>query len=339
MKFDVVVGNPPYQIEAGGTSTSDDPIYHHFYNLAEKISEKYILITPARFLFKAGKTPKAWNNKMLEDEHSKIVYYEQKSANVFQNTDIKGGVVVLYHDIKKDFGKIGTFTSYPELNSIMLKVTESNFEPVSSYIYTQSKFNLDVLYKDYPNYKKLLGSGGKDRRFDKPIFSRLDVFTNEQQIEPSYKIIGRYENKRAWRFIPQKYVESHENLNKWKVILPVSNGSGTLGETLSSPFVASPLVGYTRSFISIGSFDNEENADALLKYIKTKFARTMLAILKITQDNTSDKWEKVPWQDFTLNSDINWNKNINEIDQDLYQKYKLNQSEIQFIEERVKPME
>ncbi len=80
MKFDVVVGNPPYQ-EDSGTSARDDALYNYFYDLAKKIGDKYILISPARFLFNAGSTPKAWNKKMLNDEHIKVVYYEQDSSN------------------------------------------------------------------------------------------------------------------------------------------------------------------------------------------------------------------------------------------------------------------
>src|SRR5699024_2965758 len=179
----------------------------------------------------------------------------------------------------------------------------------------------------------------KDRRLDKPVFSRIEAFTKMETNDSSYRILGRYENKRTWRYILEKYIEPHPNLKKWKVILPVSNGTGTFGETLSTPLVGEPLVGYTRSFIGIGSFETEYEANALLKYIKSKFARTMLGILKITQDNTSDKWAKVPLQDFTQNSDINWSTSISEIDQQLYKKYGLSEDEILFIEEQVKPME
>ncbi|MEK4138780.1 Eco57I restriction-modification methylase domain-containing protein [Kurthia sp. FSL E2-0154] len=338
MKFDVVVGNPPYQIEAGGTSTSDDPIYHHFYDLAESLSDKYCLISPGRFLFKAGKTPKVWNEKMLADNHNKVVYYEQKSANIFPNTDIKGGLVILYHNKNESFGEIGTFIPYPELESIMLKVMSTHAEKLPSIIYTQTKFNLENLYNDYPNYRKILGNNGKDKRFDKPIFSRLDIFTEEENDNYSYKILGRFNNERTWRYIPQKYVEDHENLQKWKVILPVSNGGGILGEALSTPIVAAPLIGYTRSFISIGSFDTEKEAEALLKYIKTKFTRILLGILKITQDNTGEKWAYIPIQDFTSKSDIDWSQSISNIDKQLYQKYKLTQNEISFIENKSKSM-
>lgn len=127
-----------------------------------------------------------------------------------------------------------------------------------------------------------------------------------------------FDKKRTQRYIPKKYVEGHENLLKYKIILPVSNGSGAIGEVLSTP-----LIGYTRSFIGIGSFESKFEAESCLKYIKSKFALTMLGILKITQDNTTEKWVKVPLQDFTPNSDIDWAKTIPEIDQQLYAKYGL----------------
>ncbi|HFI0643308.1 TPA: Eco57I restriction-modification methylase domain-containing protein, partial [Streptococcus suis] len=116
MKFDVVIGNPPYQEELEGTS--DKPIYNYFMDESYKIGDKSILITPARFLFNAGKTPKAWNQKMLADEHLKVSYYKQDSSKVFSGTDIKGGVAITYHDNAQTFGAIGTFTAFDELNSI-----------------------------------------------------------------------------------------------------------------------------------------------------------------------------------------------------------------------------
>ena len=88
-KFDVVIGNPPYQEEV--KDTSDRPIYHLFMDEAFKIAERVSFITPARFLFNAGKTPKTWNKKMLEDEHFKVVYYEQDATRVFANNLFEGG--------------------------------------------------------------------------------------------------------------------------------------------------------------------------------------------------------------------------------------------------------
>lgn len=125
----------------------------------------------------------------------------------------------------------------------------------------------------------------------------------------------------------------------YKVLVPRANGTGKLGEILSTPIIAKPKEGYTQTFIGIGSFENIEEADATLKYIKTKFARAMLGILKITQDNDREKWRKIPLQDFTKKSDIDWTKSISEIDQQLYKKYELNEEEINFIETNIKEME
>ena len=126
MKFDAVVGNPPYQDTAKGTSSSDDPIYHLFMDSAFKISEKTTLITPGRFLFNAGKTPKEWNRKILNDKHFKVLLYESDSRKIFPNVDIKGGVAVTLRDAQINFGKIELFTHYAELNSINNKVQNKN---------------------------------------------------------------------------------------------------------------------------------------------------------------------------------------------------------------------
>ncbi len=154
LKFDVVIGNPPYQEEIEGTS--DKQIFPYFMDQAYKIGEKVELITPARFLSNAGKTPKKWNEKMLKDPHLKVIFFEQDSNKVFKNTDIKGGVCVTYRDALDNLGPIGTFTPFTELQSIIRKVVFSKdkpFKPISENIYLQNKFNLDVLYGDYPEIK------------------------------------------------------------------------------------------------------------------------------------------------------------------------------------------
>lgn len=308
---------------------------------AYEVADKVELIHPARFLFNAGSTPKAWNQKMLNDEHFKVLYYEQDSSKVFSNTDIKGGVAVTYHDNTQDFGALETFTPYPELNSIMKKIISSDcFESIMSQVYIQIRFDLDELYKSYPDAKNNIGSEGKDKRLEKNIFSKVpQPFTEEKTNDDDISVIGIIKNKRVWRYIPKKYIDmEHENLTKYKVLLPTSNGSGAIGEVLSTPLVGVPLVGYTRSFIGIGSFDREFEANACFKYIKSKFARTALGILKITQDNNKDTWKYVPLQNFTPESDIDWSVSIAEIDRQLYKKYNLTQEEIDFIESHVKEM-
>ncbi|MDK4537205.1 hypothetical protein [Kingella kingae] len=201
-------------------------------------------------------------------------------------------------------------------------------------MHLQQKFNLDALYEDYPNLKSKIGSQGREKRLTTSIFSLNEIFTENEIAENNIKILGLIKNQRVYRFINKKYLENHGTLYQWKVILPKSNGSGALGEVLSTP-----LVGHTQSFISIGCFDDELLAEHCLKYVKTKFARTMLGVLKVTQDNNPPTWAYVPLQDFTAQSDIDWTASIADIDRQLYEKYGLSEAEIAFIESKVKAMD
>ncbi|MBQ9441879.1 MAG: restriction endonuclease, partial [Selenomonadaceae bacterium] len=157
--------------------------------------------------------------------------------------------------------------------------------------------------------------------------------------EEYVQILGLENKKRVFRWIQRNYVNNPEPLEKFKVFLPSSNGSGAIGEVLSTPLVGLPLVGCTETFITVGAFDSEVEARACLAYIKSKFCRAMLGVLKVTQHNTAETWAKVPLQDFSAASDIDWTKKISEIDAQLYKKYSLSAEEIKFIEEKVRAME
>ena len=341
MKFDVVVGNPPYQEAGVKDGSRDEPVYHEFIKLAYEISDKSVLITPGRFLFNAGQTPKSWNEKMLADEHLKVVHYEQNSSKIFPNTDIKGGIVVTYHDKNKIFGAIDTFTHFSELNSILGKVVTDNFESFNELLYGKSSYKLtSKIYEDFPILKGRV-SIGEEKSIGSNIFDKLpEIFFSNQQNDRQIRILGRENNNRVYKWMDKSYLMDHPNFEKYKVILPASNGSGALGETLSTPLVGEPLVGYTQTFISFGSFNDDSEVQNVFKYVKSKFMRVMLGTMKITQHNQSKEvWKNVPLQDFSSNSDIDWTKSIPEIDQQLYKKYGLNQEEINFVEEKVKPME
>ena len=338
MRFDFVVGNPPYQQEKEDNGRQP-PVYDKFMEAAYHVSGKVLLITPARFLFNAGQTQKEWNKKMLSDPKLKVLMYEQDSSKVFPYTDIKGGIAITYRSEKDDFGAIGVFTPYSELNSILHKVKEKMNKSLAEIIYAPTKFDLETLYKDHPEFKSLIKSGGKDKLLRTNIFDRLSIFKSVKE-DNDISVFGLVSAKRTWRYIKRCYIDdSNEQLNKWKVLLPKSNGSGTLGELLSTPLIAKPLEGYTQTFIGIGAFETEEDAQAAYKYVVSKFARTMLGILKITQDNPPEKWKYVPLQDFTMSSDIDWSQSISSIDLQLYDKYGLTEEERNFIETHVKEMD
>lgn len=345
-KFDVVIGNPPYQEEVEGTS--DKQIFPYFMDQAYEIGEKVELITPAKFLSNAGKTPKKWNEKMLKDPNLKVLFFEQDSSKVFSNTDIKGGVCVTYHDIDSNFGAIGTFTPYAELNSILKKVKASNFKSFSELIYAPESYKLtQKLHDDFPDIKARLSKGHK---FDVTtnIFDKLgDIFQDVKPSDSSEQYVGLYgrqNNQRILKWIKSEYIKGPDNLENYKILVPKSNGSGAIGEVLTTPLIGEPLIGEpliggTQTFITIGNFQDINCAKAAMKYIKSKFARAMLGTLKVTQDNKKRAWANVPLQDFTQRSDIDWTKSIHEIDQQLYKKYGLDEQEINFIETHVKEME
>lgn len=343
MKFDFIIGNPPYQDETIGDNKGfAPPIYHKFLENAYGVGNVVEMIHPARFLFNAGSTPKQWNKQMLEDPHLKVLWYEQDSSKVFQNTDIKGGVAVSYHDINRDFGAIGTFTSYPELNTILHKVRDEYFESFSQIVITRTAYRLtDKMHQDHPEALRQL-SKGHAYDMSTNIFERLPQIFFDKKPNDGFehiRILGRLGNERVYKYVRSEYVNEVVNLYKYKIYLPKANGIGMLGEALSTPILSEPAVGATETFLSIGAFDSEEEAKSALKYIKTKFARILLGILKTTQDITPQKWDNVPIQDFTASSDIDWSKSVSEIDQQLYRKYRLTKEEIAFIESRGKEME
>lgn len=343
-KFDVVIGNPPYQEEAQGEGTRDTPVYHLFMDAAYEVGKKAVLITPARFLFNAGFTPKAWNEKMLADSHLTVPYYEPNSDELFPGTDIKGGIAVTYRDEDHDGEPIGTFTRLPELKTILHKVVESGTSPLERIGITSSRSYryTDKLYEDHPEARALRPEGNA-ALVNTNTFDQLPFLYHSDRPQDDHEYVRVYGlaagRGREYRWIRDEYLTGPESFGAYKVALPAANGSGTLGEVLSNPLVVGPQVAVTQTFITIGAFDDEATAEACLKYVKSKVARALLGVLKITQHNPAKAWKYVPMQGFTSASDIDWTKSIPEIDQQLYAKYGLEDDEIAFIEAQVKPME
>lgn len=342
-KFDVVIGNPPYQEDSVGESTHNMPVYDKFMDAAYEVADKAVLITPARFLFNAGYTNKDWNAKMLADPHLSAPYYLPNSGELFPGTDIKGGVVVTYRDSFGEVGPIGTFTKYPELNSILHQVSERGdgfFTLLEITNDRQYRFT-DLMHSENPQARALMSEGNLYKP-DAKTFTRLPFLWHEVKPQDGHEyvqVLGRVGTTRATRWIRRAYFGGPPSFDKFKVAVPKANGSGTFGETLSQLVVLAPGVGVQGTFITIGPFDSRDAAEACEKYIKSKFARTLLGVSKVTQDNPARTWGHIPLQNFARESDIDWSTSILEIDQQLYAKYGLDPEEIAFIEANVKPME
>lgn len=336
MKFDAVVSNPPYQV-----GVNKEPLYHHFISIGMEIGDLGTLIHPGRFLFNAGKTPKAWNQKMLNDEHFKVVKYWKKSDEVFDAVDIKGGVAVTMWDKQNVIGPIGTFVLHDELRTIQEKVESLGEESFSKLVYSRDLYQLtELFYKENP---ELEGRQSKGHRFDlgTTAFSLFpEVFSDEKPAGDGYAlVVGRENDKRIAKWIKKEYLKLPDNFESYKIAFPVANGSGKFGESLSDPFVCGPCCAQNTTFLSAGNFYTLFEAQSCLKYVKTKFARCMLGIFKVTQHTTREAWRAVPLQNFTQQSGINWDLSIPELDAALYQKYNLTQDEIDFIESNVSAMQ
>lgn len=353
MKFDFAIGNPPYQDNTIGDNDGfAPPVYDKFLDAACDIASKVELIHPARFLFNAGSTPKAWNEKMLNDSHFKVLDYESDCTKIFSNTDIKGGVAITYHDKSKEYVPIGIFVEFKEMNSILKRVLskkENTLDTlgVSGYSYHFT----EKMHKDFPKIKttkiiekgkeKPLLSKGHEYDLKSNVINKLPmVFLDSPNSNDEFiRIIGRVSNERVTKYIKREYINNVINLDSFKVFIPKASGIGEFGEALGPSIIAIPDMGHTETFFSIGKFDTQEEAENLLKYLKGKFSRSLLSILKKTQNITPGNFKYVPIQNFTSSSDIDWSKGISEIDQQLYKKYNLSQKEIEFIETNVKEME
>lgn len=343
MKFKAIVGNPPYQIE--GESTRKTPIYNLFYDTAFELSSLVTFITPGRFLFKAGQTPMEWMEKMLSDTHFKVVDYFQKSSDVFPTVDIKGGVAIGLRNANKEFGAIGFFSDYPELKSIMAKVfTNPSFQfgQFASLVSSQGIYRFsEKALSEFPRIYEVQGKGTASKITSNAFENLTEIFVNtEKECKgEGVQIIGRIKGSRETKWVNASYLQPCEYLNYYNVLVPEANGTGAIGEVLSTPVIGVPVIGHTDTFLSIGKFADAQEASACLNYVKTKFARCLLGTLKATQHNPRDTWANVPLQNFTAISDIDWTQSIADIDKQLYRKYKLDEDEIEFIEKMIKPME
>ena len=251
--FDYVIGNPPYNEDFGKSGDNGKyakPIYHRFMDAAYSIAPKVEMIHPARFLFNAGSTPKEWNEKMLNSSQFKVLEYEADSARVFSNTDIKGGVVISYFDRTASYKPIGTFTTFQELNSILKKVKSLSDTFVSSIVSGRGIYKLsDKALKEHPEiidiqskgHKKDVGPGALNK------LEHIVFFDNLPNDDNKYvQFLGLKGGKRSYCWTREDYQDVPDSFYKYKIFIPKANGSGALGEVLSTPLIGEPLIGQQR---------------------------------------------------------------------------------------------
>ena len=330
MKFDAVVGNPPYQIMDGGAQASAKPVYNSFVDVARKIKPNYVsMIMPARW-YAGGKGLDAFRNSMLTDNHLSEIVDFPVSADCFPSVEIKGGVCYFLWDKKHTGDCLIKTINGGHISEMQRPLQEKNLDFFIRYNYAVTIYR-KVAEKTEESFEKHVSSR-------KPFGISTSVLGHG--IREANDIVF-YGNKNK-SFIDRNKVKTNQSwISKEKIFISYAYGAGEEfpHQIINMPILAEMNSACSETYIVIGPFGNKDICRSVIAYIKSKFFRFMVLLKKNTQHATKTVYQLVPTQDFTENSDIDWSKSVAEIDQQLYAKYSLNDEEISFIESMIKPME
>lgn len=343
MKFDVIIGNPPYQMsttEIDGKSNAI-PIYHKFINMAKKLEPNYIvMITPARWMTGGTHALDEFRESMINDMHISIMHDYLNSKDVFTGVDVKGGICYFVWD-KGHTGKCRYYTHGTNgVNCALRKfadegtayiIRNNNSISIKNKIWNSKHVSVSSIASAQTPYGLLSNA----------FIKEPEKFTVEKEKGSKYRVFGLGKNaKREIRYMKQDIKLSKQfKEDSYKVFIPEVYGSGEMGEMPPQPIVGMPHDICTQTFRQFGGFSTKNEAENFCKYIKTRLFRLMTSMLKNTHHAPAKVYMYVPMQDFTEKSDIDWSLPIPEIDKQLYEKYGLSQEEIDFIESMIKPME
>lgn len=342
LKFDVIIGNPPYQEMDGGAQASASPIYHHFVRLAKELNPELIsFIMPTRW-YAGGKGLDDFRDEMLNDIHLKELHDWLTPEDIFPNTNIRGGVCYFLWD-----------RNYDNSKNLTRVVTHENNVVINDVIRPMKIEGADIFIRDgkaIPILAKVFADENTDIMLNyisslRP-FGFRGYFTKDEKFRPTSSGLSDpiicYGKGKAIGYLERDEVTVHpEWIDVWKVYTPRANNVGTeLNDDNLNTFVGAPQTICTESYLVIGAELrlDEVSCNNLSKYFKTKFARYLHGLAKGSQDATSKTFKFVPVQDFSNNSDIDWSVSVQEVDNQLYKKYGLSDDEINHIETRIKAM-
>lgn len=309
--FDYCISNPPYQ-DCTAVNTSPLSIYPFFILLGSRLSKNSIMVHPSRAFKGASKSDKKVVEKIKDSKRFLVSYDNKHTPEVFPTVKIPGGIMVSIHGVKNKKYHYIDESMDKELWSIKNKVIHSHdFVPITDIIIRR---NNKIIHE------------GKTYLLNTNVFNNTELFDEE-----GCEIVGRYNLKRTIRRVDYSKITGEVD-NKWKVFVPSAGGGGGYNGAIGQPLIGKPGQLNTFTFIVFGYFDTEKEAQNCMKYLKSKFCRALLSTLKITQHNTKKTWVNVPLVDFSL--DI-YDDNIDDY---FYDKYNMNEKEIQWINNNIREM-
>ena len=324
MKFDVIIGNPPYQLsDGGGTGSSAIPLYHKFILQAMKLSPSFLsMIVPARW-YSGGKGLDDFRNMMLNDKRIKYLVDYTDSRDCFPSVDIAGGVC--YFLWCKDYrGKCCVKT----IQKNKVSIVDRSLNEFETFI--RENVAVQII-------RKVLNRS--DEMMDSVVFSRNPFGFASNDCFKVAKKGGDIPimTSKGFFYVPVKSIQTNaSSVGKWKVIMSKASAEHA-GQTdkdgrkkiVSRVEVLPPNTICSESYLLLSTFNNEKEAINLRDYVKTNFFRFLLSTILLTQNIAKDKFQFVPLQDFSHP----WT------DEMLYKKYGLSDEEIAFIESMIRPME
>lgn len=321
MQFDVIIGNPPYQMSDGGNKNSASPIYQLFVNQAKKLNPRFlVMIIPSRW-YCGGRDLKDFRNDMLNDGHVSLIYDYKRGADCFPGIRAGGGICYFkwerdYHSNEMNFIAHGEnartrrkiefgldfFIRDNIARDIVEKVMRIDDVMMSSRVWAQKPFGFRTNYTDYY------------------LDGEVKLYTKQE--------------KSGFAYVKKKEIQKNvEYVGQWKVVtsrstsVPEEDNGQVL--RMSQTFIAEPQSVVTESYVVIDIFSSKEEAENCMSYVKTKFLRFLCQPTIVSPDVSNRTFDLVPLQDFSHP----WT------DEMLYEKYGLSEEEIAFIESMIKPME
>lgn len=324
MKFDVIIGNPPYQLDDGGAGASAKPIYHLFIEQAKKLKPQFlIMITPSRW-FTGGKGLDAFRDNMLNDRRIKEIHDFPNSKDCFDNVVIEGGVNYFLWEKRHD-GDCEVFT-YDDGHCVSQLKRPLKEKGIDVFIRYNQAINIlhKVIEFSEPSFSDLISSR-------KPFGLASNIKGNSKPYKNINDNVVLYQNGGVGYISKSDIPKGTEWILKHKVFISYAYGMGTTEpyQVINTPFYGEPNSICTETYLLIGSFKNREICENVISYMKTKFFRFLIVLIKNTQHGTQKVYQLVPMQDFSRP----WT------DEQLYAKYGLSKDEINFIESMIRPMD